>query len=173
MLIKCPECGKEVSDKANHCIHCGYPLTELQEIQTQTNSIYDCIINGIPVNLKSVINKLKYNRNQKKYYPLFHIEINRQVKLDEMQSAQLLTIIRKHGIPESFNNGDTVFNCKYNIARRKYGNIPICPRCGSTSIATTNKGFSIATGFIGSGKPMNTCQICGLRFKPGTTKWIG
>lgn len=26
-LIKCPECGKEVSDKAQACIHCGYPLT--------------------------------------------------------------------------------------------------------------------------------------------------
>lgn len=25
-LIKCPECGKEVSDKAKECIHCGYPL---------------------------------------------------------------------------------------------------------------------------------------------------
>lgn len=26
-LIKCPECGKEVSDQAEVCIHCGYPLT--------------------------------------------------------------------------------------------------------------------------------------------------
>ena len=25
-LIICPECGKEVSDKADVCIHCGYPL---------------------------------------------------------------------------------------------------------------------------------------------------
>lgn len=25
-LIKCPECGKEISDKAEQCIHCGYPL---------------------------------------------------------------------------------------------------------------------------------------------------
>lgn len=25
-LIKCPECGKEISDKAPNCIHCGYPL---------------------------------------------------------------------------------------------------------------------------------------------------
>lgn len=25
-LIKCPECGKDVSDKAEVCIHCGYPL---------------------------------------------------------------------------------------------------------------------------------------------------
>ena len=25
-LINCPECGKEISDKAKNCIHCGYPL---------------------------------------------------------------------------------------------------------------------------------------------------
>ena len=25
-LIKCPECGKEVSDKAQACINCGCPL---------------------------------------------------------------------------------------------------------------------------------------------------
>ena len=25
-LIKCPECGKEMSDKAQACIHCGCPL---------------------------------------------------------------------------------------------------------------------------------------------------
>ena len=25
-LIKCPECGKEISDKAEHCIHCGFPI---------------------------------------------------------------------------------------------------------------------------------------------------
>lgn len=28
-LIKCPECGKEVSDKATACIHCGYPLNSM------------------------------------------------------------------------------------------------------------------------------------------------
>ena len=27
-LIKCPECGKDVSDKASVCIHCGYPIEE-------------------------------------------------------------------------------------------------------------------------------------------------
>lgn len=27
-LIKCPECGKEVSDRAKTCIHCGCPLEE-------------------------------------------------------------------------------------------------------------------------------------------------
>lgn len=28
-LIKCPECGKEISDKAHACIHCGYPISEI------------------------------------------------------------------------------------------------------------------------------------------------
>lgn len=30
-LIHCPECGKEVSDQAAVCIHCGYPLNRAQE----------------------------------------------------------------------------------------------------------------------------------------------
>lgn len=42
-----------------------------------------------------------------------------------------------------------------------------CPKCGSTSIATVNKGFSLLTGFLGSGKPMNVCQSCGYKWKPG------
>lgn len=28
-LIKCPECGKEVSDKAQNCINCGCPIAGL------------------------------------------------------------------------------------------------------------------------------------------------
>ena len=28
-IIKCPECGKEVSDKATNCIHCGFPLNPI------------------------------------------------------------------------------------------------------------------------------------------------
>ncbi|MBQ2295055.1 MAG: zinc ribbon domain-containing protein [Spirochaetales bacterium] len=27
-LIKCPECGKEISDKSEICIGCGYPIRE-------------------------------------------------------------------------------------------------------------------------------------------------
>lgn len=31
-LIKCPECGEQVSDKAEHCIHCGFPLSQPVDI---------------------------------------------------------------------------------------------------------------------------------------------
>ncbi len=37
-LIKCPECGKEISDKATACIHCGYPI-ETTSPDTDTNGI--------------------------------------------------------------------------------------------------------------------------------------
>ena len=29
-LIKCEECGKEVSDKAKSCPNCGYPIAEVE-----------------------------------------------------------------------------------------------------------------------------------------------
>lgn len=45
--------------------------------------------------------------------------------------------------------------------------IPCCPHCGSTRIATINRGFSIVWGFIGSGNAVNVCQACGHKFKPG------
>lgn len=37
-LIKCPECGKEISDKSQACIHCGFPL-EAAEPKENVNSI--------------------------------------------------------------------------------------------------------------------------------------
>ena len=33
-LIKCPECGKEISDKTESCIYCGYPLKEKKTAQS-------------------------------------------------------------------------------------------------------------------------------------------
>lgn len=29
-IIKCPECGKEISDKATSCPNCGFPLIKGQ-----------------------------------------------------------------------------------------------------------------------------------------------
>ncbi len=37
-LIKCPECGKEISDTCDQCIHCGYKLkNETKPINQQNN----------------------------------------------------------------------------------------------------------------------------------------
>ena len=36
-LIKCNECGKEISDKAKSCIHCGCPIEPLINNEKQNN----------------------------------------------------------------------------------------------------------------------------------------
>jgi len=34
-LIKCSECGKEISDKASACPHCGYPMGEIKVTEVE------------------------------------------------------------------------------------------------------------------------------------------
>lgn len=56
-LIKCPECGKEISDKSDKCIHCGFPLTKTK------NKI--CIINGKEYDLSFVLDFYKDHPDEK------------------------------------------------------------------------------------------------------------
>jgi len=37
MLIKCPECKKDMSDKAEKCPHCGYPLKKKDKNESKQN----------------------------------------------------------------------------------------------------------------------------------------
>ena len=37
-LIKCPECGKEISDASTACIHCGYPISKNPDVQKKVKS---------------------------------------------------------------------------------------------------------------------------------------
>ena len=64
-LISCPECGKEISNRAKYCIYCGFPLDELQNKSNQ-NAVVDsvnrtsnvCKIDGIEYDLTEVKNDL-------------------------------------------------------------------------------------------------------------------
>ena len=37
-LIKCSECGKQISDKSDKCVHCGCPIPKTYETNTSNNS---------------------------------------------------------------------------------------------------------------------------------------
>ena len=41
-----------------------------------------------------------------------------------------------------------------------------CPKCGSESITAGQRGYSLLTGFLGSGKTVNRCVNCGYKWKP-------
>lgn len=41
MLINCPECGKQVSDKASNCPECGCPINVVQKTeQPKTDGVH-------------------------------------------------------------------------------------------------------------------------------------
>ena len=57
-LIHCPECGKEISDKAEKCIHCGHVMKEQPKIICEDcgNEIPEgaetCPVCGCPVKVE-------------------------------------------------------------------------------------------------------------------------
>ena len=278
-LIKCPECGKEVSDKAQSCIHCGYPINQ--------NTIADNGNRRIVENLSDLLFVLEntykqflndslsffqfYNENQKLFSKLktfaisenSHDEILKTLSmLIFADSIELTTIDVKNvlcvidwfkvsndgktkftqelvsAISKRDNTGNTretifayaIYHAqnlnttenrrilmqpliqkdpstqwyKYilvnNVCVKELGlptmvdlyidgrniemkdylyrtpkkaptssvNTICCPKCGSTALATVNRGYSVVWGLLGSGKPMNVCQACGHKFKPGT-----
>jgi len=57
-LIKCPECGKEISDKALQCIHCGFPIDNKTE--TTTDKSEDFVMVGeVEYDISGVIKLIK------------------------------------------------------------------------------------------------------------------
>lgn len=144
-LIVCPECGKEISDKAQNCIHCGYPLN---------NNI--CLINGIEFDLSEYVNELKKDPSKSTSFE-FGFKLAKYVKtITKDEAEELLNMIaQNNAIPKVFNS------------HHESALLPRCPHCGSTSITTGARGYSLLTGFIGSGKTVNRCGSCGHTWKPG------
>lgn len=296
-LIKCPECGNEISSKSNQCIHCGYPLQEqdkeilisdnnldnviynikqeIKQLFTEYETLYLSGQNGKPQKILSpkVLLEPLTDKNEKLIklikeqgaeqqariygeYACFLVEqiINikckpRMILIPSMQlidfsaisdewiskiidylcqrkvsssvssyihlifelyeranSEDKLRIEKEilYGVSEQelekfksfkeyYDNcipgcmeeelqfyksegyefiGDWIIHFpRENVNTQKVSGNPsqtiLCPKCKSTSVATVNRGFSIVTGFIGSGSPRNVCQNCGYKWKPG------
>ena len=169
-LIKCPECGKEISDKSKQCIHCGYPLGESQEIDSESNGnkFYKMIMVGRAsyVDIKKIcehtglstddVKKILSSPPQTVLSGL-SLEECEMVK-EQLASAGMVVTIKEDS---SSNVKNTIIE---NLIKDK--NTVKCPKCGSTSITTGQRGFSIMTGFIGSNQTMNRCANCGYKWKP-------
>ena len=57
-LIRCPECGKEISDKAEACPNCGYPIAGLGKAKRTTNE-YAVILENAGVNKVKAIRDVR------------------------------------------------------------------------------------------------------------------
>ena len=153
-LINCPECGKEISNKSETCIHCGYPLVN-----------YICNINGIEYNLKDELSMALVNNND---WIKAIGSLRRKTSLTLSDGKELIEIIRNtKSIPEKFEP-------KYPLEdRSKYenesSNIITCPYCHSANtkkISAMSKAGSVALFGIFSQKVKKQwhCNGCGSDF---------
>lgn len=166
-LLKCPECGKEVSDKAAVCIHCGYPLASMIKTQTPHNA---CLINGIEYDLSEIIQDVnsffKNNPNPSIIEKSnFGLSLNRRIRkltgINDIAGATLATeIISSKSIPQCFDSND--YPDPPSLDKSKI----YCPKCGSTAITTGARGVNWTLGLIGASKTVNRCGNCGHVFKP-------
>lgn len=135
-LIKCPECGKDISNKADACIHCGYPLsiddkfgpeiTEYHEKCPQCGENHWVIL-GIAgeaicnyCNHKIILDQERYNYFEEK-----------MAQKEREQKAE--------------------------------ANKPKCPRCGCTDIQVLRKNHSLFGGF-GTNAVERVCTKCKKRW---------
>lgn len=58
-LIKCPECGREVSDKAAYCPSCGYPVDLITVDSDNANSVIDTGSSTAPTDKKATRRRKK------------------------------------------------------------------------------------------------------------------
>lgn len=180
-LIKCPECGGNVSDKAYSCIHCGYPISNLSANNKVNDEIYEnteCIIEGKKYNLVSVLESIRKNDDNTAEQILKSTIPN----LTFRDQCNLVIIMRSTDkIPKEFNSqigketvskllNQMMINEKREKLRKKGINPDApaaCPKCGSTQFSTLQRGHSLIFGWLGSGEPQNVCQKCGYKWTPG------
>lgn len=151
-LIRCLECGNEISDKSKMCIHCGYPL------ENEHRTI--CKINGIPVDFTEVQNILgDENYSHDSIYIAVDKILNKSFPTLTKTTCRLITnqIVAMKAIPETWN-------AEFDLMLDR--STPKCPKCGSTSISTGARGVNWTLGFIGASKTVNRCANCGHMWKP-------
>ena len=142
-LINCPECGKEISDKSEKCIHCGFPILKKNI----------CLINGKEADLTFLIDgKHDFFECIKLFNSITGSCFETSCKIVDniMETKQIPPVLR--------------IKTKEEYLREK--NQIRCPKCGSTSITAGQRGYSLFTGFIGSGKTVNRCANCGYKWEP-------
>jgi ribosomal protein L7/L12 len=161
-LIKCPECGKEVSDKAAVCIHCGYPLQAQASVSMIGSQLQKVVI---PSMRQPSDNKIAVITLVRRLTGLGLAQAKELIESSNPVIKDGLTPDEANEIIAEFSNLGVKATALDSSARVE--SVIRCPKCGSTEYHAGARGFSIVTGFVGSGKTVLTCLKCGHRWKPG------
>lgn len=154
MLINCPECNKQISDKAEMCPNCGYKLQKPEPI---IKGVYcpSCLDCGIKTKIE--------------YCPYCHVKYKDSIQgtCDEVDNYTKNHPELKRSPEFSYD----AYNKRINYVPYEYptSNIPKCPTCGSLNvekISTGKKIFGGAMFGLFSSDVRNTmhCKNCGAKW---------
>ncbi len=134
MLIKCPECGKEISDKSDKCINCGYPIK---------NTI--CIVNGVKYDLAFLLDE--------SYSIVYKVRDLIQISNSDISHIKPIVeqIVQAQNIPPMLN-----LPIK---SQTEEDNKVHCPKCNSTNIQIVPRKWSLLTGIL-TNKTDRVCVNC-------------
>lgn len=151
MLIKCPECKKEISDKAKICIHCGYPIEDYKE--DQVRDTHDV----------AKFTKIKSYEQQAADFDYSSLcPVCKGVNwynnlLEERILCQICGYVAIDNV------------CQHNkymtseAPTQQISNQPKCPKCGCTNIQVVRRKFSLLTGFA-TNKTDRVCANCNYKW---------
>ena len=177
-LIKCIECGKEVSEFADSCPHCGCPVS--MSINAEQNKInngkYSVKLSQYGKKKVKIIQKVReitgfeIPEAKKIVDDLSFITTN--CSIEEANSIKRI-IESEGGIvqivpcePSDSNNFTQQLNS--DIEWLKDINTPKCPKCGSTAISAVSEVYGSRS--LISTKTVNRCANCGHTWEPGKKK---
>lgn len=162
-LILCPDCKQQISDRADHCIHCGCPIDHdmAEEFENW------CLIDGVLYDFTSIIDRV-YSPSPivRESMVILHDKIAAIVhsKMSSKQISSLLNyIIQNKCVPDTWESGYVPPKASAQSL------LPQCPHCHSgriQRISTTKRVVGVATFGLASssiGKTME-CKNCGYKW---------
>lgn len=156
-LIKCIECGKEVSEHADKCPNCGCPIEVIKNANVKENF---CRVDGVLYDFTGIeeyLNDGKWVESIKEVQARCGVEFN--------EAYSIVDIIKYNGykIPVDYN--ETLEKLRAENEAR-HANLPKCPTCGSTNIQKIGAvergasvlGLGILSKKIGKTYKCNNCK---------------
>lgn len=142
----CPRCGSwkcYTKDEEPVCKKCGFtPMTKTDFSADE----YDNIVFNHPDRYEEFMHRarVRYVENSEYFDKALY---------DDVMDAEFRELLN---------------NTHFNPPKEDTPSTPTlrCPKCGSTNVTTGSRGYSLLTGFIGSGKTVNRCGSCGHKWKP-------
>ena len=163
-LINCPECGKEISDKSETCIHCGFPMIRIANTKCEVNgAVYD-FAEEFPVALLPTPGE----------YVRAYGMISRKTRMRSSDAGRLVDIVRRDkAFPESFTtefelvdpsilSGSTVSSNSVSVVKCPYCNSGNTKRISITSKAVNTALFGMFS--VSRNSKNYHCNSCGADF---------